>query len=819
MVMGHTIQEAGVNAACDGAVSGCATVTPAPSAGAIFLDKAVYNCASLISVTVVDSNIGSDTTTATLRSSTETAPETITLRRASPGDAKYTGTMLATSAPPAADGRLSVSNGDTITARYIDADDGQGNTNVLRETTAAADCLAPTISNVYSTDVTGSTALIHWTTNEASTSVVHYGTSAPPASTRSSAALVTAHSVLLAGLEECSNYLYSVASTDPAGNAALDDHGGVYYRFTTGAADLASYTSIDGPVAIPDNDPAGRASTIPVADNRTVTDVNVTVNVTHTYDSDLTLYLITPAGTSVTLAAKRGGTGDNFRNTVFDDEATIPIASGTPPFTGSFVPETPLSAADGISSLGAWKLKAVDSSADDTGTIDNWTLTLSFLPGSCGPHAVFASEALVSDTCATGGAGNGDGVWDPGEQDQFSVTIRNDGTVPLTHVTATVVALTAGVTMTQPTASYNDLAVGASGVSLPPHFTAHVPTSIACGTMLSFQLNVTSAEGSWSSPFSQMVGRQLPGSGTALNESFASGIPTAWTVVDGGTGGASASTWTTSNLGSRSIAAPMAAPVAIVDSDWAGSSATQDEQLITPPLDLSSALAATLVFDQYFRWYSGSQNEIGDVDVRSSRTGNSWVNVLRQQGAASANPDHRTIDITGQAAGAADARVRFHYYQGSYEWYWQVDNVVVNYTLPGGCSMNVCQPADGIAKPVADGSFGTAMTCSRVDAAGTTMSVKWDVTTCSSTDHHIVYGDLATIASYSVGGGACGLGTSGSYTWSSVPGRNIWFVVVGNTGAGTEGSWGTVSGGGQRNGSTASGQCGNTLRDNSGTCP
>ncbi len=815
----YRVQAYVANAACDGPVSSCAAVTPEPSAGTISTDRVLYNCASTVTVTVVDGNAGASTVTATIRSGTETTPETMTLGRIAPGAATYSGTIQTTSAPPAHDGLLSVSNGDTITARYVDADDGRGSTNVPRETTAAVDCVPPAISGVQATNVTGSTALIQWTTTEASTGVVHYGTSAPPALTASAPALVTSHAVPLGSLVQCSTYLYSVGSADAAGNASLDDRGGAYYTFATGEADGEAYGSTDGPVPIPDNNPAGAASTINVPDVRTVTDVNVTVNITHSYDSDLTLFLITPTGTSIKLAANRGGTGDNFRNTVFDDEATAPIASGTAPFTGSFIPETPLSAADGVLSSGAWRLKAVDSSQDDTGTIDAWTLSLSFVPGFCGPHASYAGEVLVADTCATGGPGNGDGAWDPGEQDQFSVTLRNDGTVPLTNVTATVVPQTPGVTMIRATASYADLGVGASGVSLSPHFTAKLPASLACGTMLSFQVNIASAQGAWTGSFTKAVGRQLPTGGTPLDESFASGIPPTWTVVDGGSGGGVASTWTTSNPGSRAIAAPLAAPTAIVDSDWAGGSATQDEQLITPRLDLSSALGATLTFDQYFRWFSGGGNEIGDVDVRSSRTGGAWVNVLRQQGASSANPDHRTIDITPQAAGASDAQVRFHYWQGAYDWYWQVDNVVVSTTLAGGCAMNVCAAAGGLVKPVADGSFGRPMTCSRSNAGGTSIALTWDVATCTSTNHHLVYGDLATLASYAVGGGACGLGYTGSATWSGVPAGNLWFVVVGDDGARTEGSWGTVSGGGQRVGATASGVCGDTSRDNSGTCP
>jgi len=53
-----------------------------------------------------------------------------------------------------------VAHGDAITARYIDADDGQGNNNVPHETAASSDCVAPVISNIQSTDVTGNSARI-----------------------------------------------------------------------------------------------------------------------------------------------------------------------------------------------------------------------------------------------------------------------------------------------------------------------------------------------------------------------------------------------------------------------------------------------------------------------------------------------------------------------------------------------------------------------------------------------------------------------------------------------------------------------------------
>jgi hypothetical protein len=164
--------------------------------------------------------------------------------------------------------------------------------------------------------------------------------------------------------------------------------------------------------------------------------------------------------------------------------------------------------------------------------------------------------------------------------------------------------------------------------------------------------------------------------------------------------------------------------------------------------------------------------------------------------------------------------VRFHDWNGSNEEYWQIDNVTIDTSAPGACGMPVCTPGGpGGAKPVADGAFGVPMKGSRANPAGSTIDLTWDVSTCSSTDHHVLYGSLLSVASMTVVGSACDLGTTGTASWAGVPAGDLWFVVVGDDNATTEGTWGTDGIGGQRGGSTASGQCGLTTRDNAGVCP
>jgi subtilisin-like proprotein convertase family protein len=815
----YTVQPLVANAACDGAVSNCSTATPEPFAGSLTLSALSYSCTGSVGVTVVDGNIGSSTSTVSFVSNTETTPEIVTVTQVSPGSNSYTGTLTLTGAPPVHDGVLSVVNGDTITGTYIDASDGGGGTNIPRTATASVDCIAPTISKVQTTNVTGTAARVTWTTNELANGTVHYGTAPPPSSTTTSSANVLGHAVDLNGLTECTPYVYSVDSADVVGNVATDNAGGAFYAFSTGKSTQPSFLSTDTPIAIPDNSIVGATSIINVTDMRTVQDVNVTFNIQHTFDSDLTGDLIAPTGLTIRLFNPHGGSGDNYTNTTLDDQAAGPLG-GPPPFTGTFKPDSPLNVANGIPAAGAWKFFVVDHSPVDTGSILNWTLQLTYATPTCGPHAIFKSETLVADNCVTGGVGNLDLAWEAGEHIQFKLNLLNDGTTTLTGVTATVSTATPGAAMFHATASFPDLPAGAAADSLAPHFTVFLDPSMPCGTTIAFQVAINSDQGSWTGSFTQFVGRSIFGVGRVLNETFDSGIPATWTVIDGGSGGGAASRWTTNNPGVRTILPPMAVPAAVIDSDAAGPGATQDEALLTPVLDMSAATTAVLQFDQFFRTLSAVSGESADVDVRSSVTGEAWVTVLHQQGASTANPDHRTIDISAQAAGAADAQIRFHYWNAANDQYWQVDDVIVDTSAPGHCDMPTCfPPAPSGAKPVADGFTGLPMKASRGDALAGTINLTWDVTSCASADQHVIYGDLGNVAALAVTGGFCSLGTSGSAAWTGVPAGDLWFVVVGDDDAGTEGTWGTDATSGQRGGATVSGQCGITIRDNTGTCP
>jgi subtilisin-like proprotein convertase family protein len=135
-------------------------------------------------------------------------------------------------------------------------------------------------------------------------------------------------------------------------------------------------------LAITDNTTISDVIDVP-EDGLVVSDINVTVNIHHTFDEHLIIGLTSETDTSagrgsfVTLFQGLGGVGDNLINTQWDDEAETPISWGDAPFTGRFKGLRPLTGAEGFAG-GQYRLQVDDSFVGDTGTLDSWTLTLRY---------------------------------------------------------------------------------------------------------------------------------------------------------------------------------------------------------------------------------------------------------------------------------------------------------------------------------------------------------------------------------------------------------------------------------------------------------
>lgn len=103
-------------------------------------------------------------------------------------------------------------------------------------------------------------------------------------------------------------------------------------------------------------------------------DINVNLEVDHTYLADIVISLTSPEGTTVVLVSSSCGDSRNI-NAVFDDDASADFeCSGTPAISGTVRPLGLLSSFNGESILGEWTLEIQDNAASDGGSLKSFSL-------------------------------------------------------------------------------------------------------------------------------------------------------------------------------------------------------------------------------------------------------------------------------------------------------------------------------------------------------------------------------------------------------------------------------------------------------------
>jgi subtilisin-like proprotein convertase family protein len=159
-------------------------------------------------------------------------------------------------------------------------------------------------------------------------------------------------------------------------NAGLDNLRG------TPSQGTAPVTYLSGP-AVPIGGPTSGAvftSAIDVVDNFLVQDVVVQLNIGFPNDTVLEASLVAPDGSSVLLFRNLPVPGANFVNTIFDDRAPTPITNAGPPYSGRYAPQVggglTLGNLVNRPSAGRWELRVTVNSANVTGAINSWRLTL-----------------------------------------------------------------------------------------------------------------------------------------------------------------------------------------------------------------------------------------------------------------------------------------------------------------------------------------------------------------------------------------------------------------------------------------------------------
>lgn len=237
---------------------------------------------------------------------------------------------------------------------------------------------------------------------------------------------------------------FTVETTSALGTTSFDVS--LRVGVASGTGTPVVYTRSPG-LAIPDNNRRGVVDTLTITDDLEIADLDFRLDsLTHTFTGDVTAMLRGPNGYGGDLVWLRellfsGGDGDNFINTVIDDESANDLnqtTSGQAPYTGSWAPafNSPvwalfgdasifadpvgqLSRFDGMSTQGDWSVLVADSFAADTGTLNSWSIIVTPTAFSC---TAFTGGALVTGTKSVSG------TFVEGGAITYTIVLMNNGT-------------------------------------------------------------------------------------------------------------------------------------------------------------------------------------------------------------------------------------------------------------------------------------------------------------------------------------------------------------------------------------------------------
>ena len=121
------------------------------------------------------------------------------------------------------------------------------------------------------------------------------------------------------------------------------------------------------PLAIPDNNATGITSNLAVTGNGTVSSLSLSLNINHTFRGDLVVTLIAPDNSTFVVSNRAGGSADNI---IITNQA--------------------ITAFNGKTAAGTWRLKVQDLAAVDVGNLNSWSLNI---VGNCGGGVSWSGSA------------------------------------------------------------------------------------------------------------------------------------------------------------------------------------------------------------------------------------------------------------------------------------------------------------------------------------------------------------------------------------------------------------------------------------------
>jgi len=163
---------------------------------------------------------------------------------------------------------------------------------------------------------------------------------------------------------------------------------------------------------LPDNNITGVSDQISINDPRQVVNLSIYVDISHTWVSDLTVYLSNlSTGETQALIDRPGypattyGCSNNNIISILDDRAEQPVEDqcylSPAAISGTYRPNETLRRFTGMPIAGPWRIRVVDSYVNDTGFLNGWCLEATIAetlpsPTPTPPPVTLPSSAFIS---------------------------------------------------------------------------------------------------------------------------------------------------------------------------------------------------------------------------------------------------------------------------------------------------------------------------------------------------------------------------------------------------------------------------------------
>lgn len=183
-------------------------------------------------------------------------------------------------------------------------------------------------------------------------------------------ATVNTNSYPAANLDNNTQYYWRIKPKNDCGEGVFS----TARSFTTIQFNCNTITASNLPKEISPIDTPTITSKISFYEDLPIADINVSLDVAHSYLADLVISLTSPSGTTVVLASSSCGDARDI-NAIFDDDAPSDFTcSGTPAVSGTVRPLGTLSSFNGESILGEWILEIKDNAPADGGNLNNFSM-------------------------------------------------------------------------------------------------------------------------------------------------------------------------------------------------------------------------------------------------------------------------------------------------------------------------------------------------------------------------------------------------------------------------------------------------------------